>query len=106
MKLTKTITAFSLALLAVCTSSVSAADPAPANADKILQAMSAKLAAAKQFSYHAQREIDPALLEGRDLAAKASVDVSVSRPNQFAARSVSKEHVRRFIADEIGRAHV
>ena len=99
MKLTKTITAFSLALLAVRTSSVSAADTAPANADKILQAMSAKLAAAKQFSYHAQREIDPALLEGRDLAAKASVDVSVSRPNQFAARSVSKEHVRRFIAD-------
>ena len=84
----------SLALTAVLASTASAAD-----ADQILRAMSAKLAAAKQFSYHAHREIDPALLEGRDAAEKAQVDVSVARPNRLAARSVSKERVMRFLAD-------
>ena len=84
----------SLALTAVLASTACAAD-----ADQILRAMSAKLAAAKQFSYHAHREIDPALLEGRDVAEKAQVDVSVARPNQLAARSVSKERVMRFLAD-------
>ena len=99
MKPNITITALSLALAAVLSSPVSAAEATPANADNILRAMSAKLAAAKQFSYHAQREIDPALLEGRDVAEKARVDVSVSRPNQFAARSASKERTMRFVAD-------
>ena len=99
MKRQLTITAISIALTAVLSSPVSAAEATPANADNILRAMSAKLAAAKQFSYHAQREIDPALLEGRDAAEKARVNVSVSRPNQFAARSASKERTMRFVAD-------
>ena len=99
MKQATTLAALSLALTAVLSSSVSAADIAPPNADKILQAMSAKIAAAKQFSYQAHREIDPALLEGRNLAEKANVVVNVSRPNRLAARSVSKERTARFVAD-------
>ena len=54
-----------------------AADPtaaAPPNADKILRASSAKLAAARQFSFKAHREIDAALLVGRDVAEDAEVE--------------------------------
>jgi hypothetical protein len=96
MKLTSTAPILVIGLLAASLLPMPAAQP---NADQFLHQMSAKLASAKQLSFQAEREIDPALLEGRSVPEKARVDVRVSRPNRLAARSVSKEDARRFIAD-------
>src|SRR6266446_1470007 len=96
MKLTPTLSILVSGLLAASLPPMPAAQP---NANQLLQQMSAKLASAKQFSFQAKREIDPALLEGRDAPEKAGIDVRVSRPNRLAARSVSGEGTRRFIAD-------
>lgn len=76
-----------------------AADTAKPNADQILREMSARLAGTRNFSFHAQREIDSALVEKRPLPEKASIALAVSRPNKIAARSVSKERTMHFIAD-------
>ena len=88
-----------LGLLAVTLLPAAAAEP---SADQLLHQMSAKLAAAHSFSFAATREIDPALLEGRDVPEKARIDVSVQRPNKLAARAVSDLGTRRFVFD--GRA--
>lgn len=69
------------------------------NADHILRATSAKLAASKNFTFNATREIAPVLREGHDLPGKARVTVAVSRPSQISARAVSRDGTRRFIAD-------
>lgn len=77
-----------------------AAGPAFAadNADAVLRAMSAKLAASKHFTYEGTREIDPALhLHG--VPENARVRVAVSRPSRIAGRAVSREGARRVIAD-------
>ena len=89
----------SLVLTTALTSPLTAADAISASADQVLRAMSAKLAGARQFSFHAKREIDAGLLEGVNLPEKANIAVSVSRPNQLAAVSVSRKGTRRFIAD-------
>jgi hypothetical protein len=91
--------ALSLMLTAAFTSTSFAAEPVAANADQALKAMSAKLASAKQFSFQVDREIDPALLEGRKLPEKARIDIRVSRPNRITARSVSRDSARRIIGD-------
>ncbi len=72
------------------------------DADQLLRAMSAKLAAAQSFSFEAKREMDPGLVDGTIVPQKASVSVSVQRPNKIAAVAVSKAGTRHFIAD--GRA--
>jgi hypothetical protein len=86
----------SLGLLAALLLPVAAAEP---NADQLLSVMSAKLAAARSFSFEATREIDPALLEGRDLPEKARIAVKVQRPNKLAGRALSKDGARRFVFD-------
>ncbi|MEY4484231.1 MAG: hypothetical protein RL693_1683 [Verrucomicrobiota bacterium] len=85
-----------LGLLAVSLLPVTAAEP---NADELLRAMSTKLAAAQSFSFDATREIDAALLEGRNVAEKARITAAVQRPSKLAAQAKSKLGVRRFIAD-------
>jgi hypothetical protein len=92
----KAINLFALAALTVVPV---LADTQVPNADQILRQMSDRLAASKSFSFQATREIDAALLQGRDIAEKATVFAAVQRPNKLAARSVSKGDVRRFIAD-------
>jgi hypothetical protein len=99
MKCNPAIAVLSLALTAAITSTLSAAEPVPANADQALKAMSTKLMSAKQFSFHVDREIDSALLEGRNVPEKAKIDIRVSRPNRIAARSVSGDGARRVIGD-------
>ncbi|MDD5200916.1 MAG: DUF2092 domain-containing protein [Terrimicrobiaceae bacterium] len=86
-----------LALLAAALAPAAAA--AEQTGDQLLRRMSATLAAAHTFHFTATREIDAALLGGRDVPEKARIDALVQRPNRFAARSVSKDGVRRFIAD-------
>lgn len=96
MKLMSTTPILVIGLLATSLLSMPAAQP---NADQLLHQMSAKLASAKQLSFQAEREIDPALIEGRSTPEKAKVVVRVLRPNRLAARSVSQGDTRRFIAD-------
>jgi hypothetical protein len=97
---TNTLTAtLSLVLALALSSTGSAADAAAPNADQLLRAMSAKLAAAKSFTFEATREIDPALLDGHDLPEKARVAVAVQRPNKLAAQATGKAGTRRFVAD-------
>jgi len=82
----------------VCLGGVSssfAADPA----DEVLRGMSAKLAAAKHFTFEATREVDAILRDGYSVPEKAHVHVAVSRPNGFAARSSSRQGNRRLISD-------
>jgi len=79
-----------------------AADPTAAaqpNADKILRAASAKLAAARQFSFKAHREMDAALVVGRDVAEDTVIEVTVQRPNKVFAEGKSEEGERRVYAD-------
>jgi len=52
------------------------------------------------FSFKATREIDPALLAGRQCAPRTRrIVVTVQRPNKIAADSTSKDGVRHFYAD-------
>jgi hypothetical protein len=67
--------------------------------DRLLRQMCTKLAAARTFSFQASREIDPALLEGRDVPEKAKITATVHRPNQLTTQSVSKAGKRRIVAD-------
>lgn len=85
--------------LALLTASLLPAVAVEPNADHILRAMSARLASAPRFGFKATREIDAALLEGRDVPEKARVTVNVERPNKLMAYSKSKDGVRRFIFD-------
>ena len=93
--------ALGLALTAVFTVSAIAAEPAAAkpNGDKILKEACAKLAAAKQFSFKAHREIDAALTAGSEVAQDAYVEVLVQRPNKVAAVSASEMGARSLYFD-------
>ena len=91
-----------LALLAVTTSPAGAADSTAAakpDADQILRQASATLAAAQQFSFKAHRQMDAALLVGRDAPEDAEVLVTVQRPNKVYADGKSQEGERKVYAD-------
>src|SRR6266566_5029961 len=96
MKLTHSISIFTIGLLANALLPVAAAQP---DADQILQQMSAKLAAAQNFSFKATREIDPALLAGRNVPENTRIVVTVQRPNKIAADSTSKYGVTPPLAE-------
>src|SRR6266496_4891026 len=95
-KLNHSTSILTIGLLAAALLPVAAAQP---DADQILQQMSAKLAAAQTFSFKATREIDPALLAGRNAPENARRVLFRSRPNKIAADSTSKDGVRHFYAD-------
>src|SRR5437867_8360667 len=80
MKLTHSISIFTIGLLANALLPIAAAEP---NADQILQQMSAKLASAQNFSFKATREIDAALLAGRNAPENARIVVTVQRPTKL-----------------------
>lgn len=88
-----------LCLALALSASVSAADATPPGADQILRGMSAKLAAARSFTFEATREMDPELLDGHNVPEKARVAVAVQRPNKIAGHATSKAGTRRFISD-------
>lgn len=85
-----------IALLVALSRSPATAAP---SGDQILREMSAKLAAAKTIAFEAERQTDPALLEGRDVPEKSRVSAVVRRPSQFAARGASQEGARQIVAD-------
>lgn len=89
----------SLLTIGLLAASLLPSEAAEPTADQLLQAMSAKLAAARSFSFTATREVDPGLIEGIDVPEKARVSATVQRPNKLSARVVSKAGGRRFTFD-------
>lgn len=67
--------------------------------DQLFRQMSEKLAQARMLSFKVDRKLDAALVEGRNIAENAQIEVSVSRPNKFLAKSDSKDNVRHLFFD-------
>jgi hypothetical protein len=67
--------------------------------DQLLRQMSGKLAQAKSLSFKVDRKLDAALVEGRDIAENAQIEISVLRPGKFLAKSDSKDNVRHVFFD-------
>jgi hypothetical protein len=91
-----------LTVLSLCAASLLPAMAAPAaepDAEQLLRQMSAKLAAANTLRFSATRTIDAALLEGRQLAEKARIAVTVQRPDKISATAQSRSGTRRLVAD-------
>ena len=91
-------------LLALALACSRPADPPATTAssndpDQLLQQMSQKLAQAKTLSFKVNRQLDPALTEGRNVADIAQIEISVARPGKFLAKSESKDDVRQIYFD-------
>jgi hypothetical protein len=67
--------------------------------DQLLRQMAEKLAQAKTLSFKVDRKLDPALVEGRNVAESAQIEISVSRPDKFLAKADSKDNVRHIFFD-------
>jgi hypothetical protein len=67
--------------------------------DQLLRQMSEKLAQAKKLSFNVERKLDAALVEGRNVAESAQLEISVSRPGKFQAKSSSTDNVRNVFFD-------
>lgn len=91
------VTSLLLGLLCGCgTAKPTAATNDP---DQLLRQMSDKLAQAKKFSFKVERKLDAALVEGRNVPEDAQIDISVSRPGKFLAKSEGQDNVRQLIFD-------
>jgi len=90
-----------LALALAC--SRPAENPAPTasnnDPDQLLRQMSEKLAQAKTLNFKVNRKLDAALVEGSNIAENAGIEISVSRPGKFQAKSDSKDNVRQIFFD-------
>lgn len=67
--------------------------------DRLFRQMSENLAQAKKLTVTVDRKLDPALVEGRNIAENAKIELSVSRPNKLLAKSDSKENARQIFID-------
>lgn len=67
--------------------------------DRVLRQMSEKLAQAKNLSFKVERKLDAALVEGRNVAENAVIEISVSRPGKFHAKSDSTDNARQIFFD-------
>jgi len=67
--------------------------------DQLLRQMSEKLSKAQNLSFKVGRKLDAALVEGRNVAESAAIEISVSRPGKFQARSDSIDNVRQIFFD-------
>jgi hypothetical protein len=67
--------------------------------DQLLRQMSEKLVQAKNLSFKVNRKLDAALVEDRNIAEDAQIEISVSRPNKFLANSNSKDNIRHAFFD-------
>ncbi len=66
-------------------------------AHEVLRAMSDKLAAARQFSFHTSRTIDAALVLGTSINESAQVDMSISRPNKIKITMATNQGPRQLL---------
>jgi hypothetical protein len=69
------------------------------NPDQLLRQMSEKLAQAKNVSFKVERKLDAALVEGRNVPESSVIEISVSRPGKFEAKSDSIDNVRQIFFD-------
>jgi hypothetical protein len=67
--------------------------------DQLLRQMSEKLSHAKNLSFKVDRMLDAALVEGLNVPENAQIEISVSRPGKFTAKSASKDNVRQVFFD-------
>jgi hypothetical protein len=67
--------------------------------DQLLRQMSEKLSQAKQLSFKVDRNLDAALVEGRNIPENAQVEISVSRPGKFLVKSASQDNTRQLVFD-------
>lgn len=67
--------------------------------DQLLRQMSATLAQAKSLTFKVDRKLDAALVEGLSIPESAQIDIAVSRPGKFVAKSESKDNVRQLFFD-------
>jgi len=67
--------------------------------DQLFRKMSEKLAHAKSLSFRVDRKLDAPLVEGRNVAENAQIEISVSRPDKFLARSDSQGNLRQLVFD-------
>ncbi len=67
--------------------------------DQLLRQMSDKLAQAKKFSFKVERKLDASLVEGRNVPENAQIEISVSRPSKFLAKSEAQDNVRQLVFD-------
>jgi hypothetical protein len=95
-----------LAIVSACsrapeTSTAVSETPAAAgnDPDQLLRQMSEKLAKANKLSFKVERKLDAALVEGRNVPESTQIEISVSRPNKFVAKSDSKDNVRQVFFD-------
>jgi hypothetical protein len=72
---------------------------APDDPNLLLRQMSQKLAQAKDFSFKVDRKLDAALVEARNIPEHAKIEISVSRPDKFLAKSDSQDTVRHLVFD-------
>jgi hypothetical protein len=89
----------SLLLGLICGCSTAKPTAATNDPDQLLQQMSAKLAQAKKFSFKVDRKLDAALVEGRNVPENAQIEISVSRPGKFLAKSEGQDNARQLIFD-------
>ena len=101
MRLLVSCAAFTLLGLCLACSRTEKPVPTAANndPDQLLRQMSEKLAQAKTLSFKVDRKLDPALTEGRNVAENTQIEISVSRPGKFQAKSDSKDNVRQIFFD-------
>jgi len=67
--------------------------------DQLFRQMSEKLAQAKKLSFKVDRKLDAALVEGRNVPENAQIEIYVSRPGKFLAKSESQDNVRHLVFD-------
>ena len=99
MKFPRQLSVAIIALAIISTVPASAADGDDGTADRVLRQMSAKLAAARAFSFEAHRKIPAAAAERSGMPASAQITVTVLRPDKIVVQSTSKSDVRHFYAD-------
>lgn len=90
-----------LALALACSRAVEQPATTTANndPDQLLRQMSQKLAQAKNLSFKVERKLDAALVEGRNVAENTVIEISVSRPGKFHAKSDSTDNARQIFFD-------
>lgn len=89
----------SLALASACNRAPENVTTSNNDPDQLFRQMSQKLAGAQKLSFKVDRKLDAALVEGRDIPENAHIEISVSRPNKFLAKSDSKDNVRHLFFD-------
>lgn len=67
--------------------------------DQLLKQMSEKLAQAKNLSFKVERKLDTALVEDRNVPEDAQIEISVTRPNKFLAKSNGNDNIRHVFFD-------